>query len=110
VIIDDEGVDAMSWARTSEWWRALREVSAELELRQDGRLPWQPRYAEIFGDRDGLRRALRYRWTLIEQAQGSDPAWSLGERLLHDAALAEKHTGLLLAIAEQPVPPAAAVA
>ena len=59
----------MSWTRTHEWWQALREVVAEIERRSDGTLPWQPRYAEIFGDRVGLRQALVYRWTLMEQAQ-----------------------------------------
>jgi hypothetical protein len=59
----------MSWSRTSEWWRTLREVCAELERTPDGPLPWRPHYAEIFGDRDGLLVALRYRSRLIEQAQ-----------------------------------------
>ena len=59
----------MSWNRTHEWWRALREVVVEIERRADGTLPWQPRYAEIFGDRTGLRQALAYRWTLMQEAQ-----------------------------------------
>ena len=88
----------MGWTTTSGWWRALREVSDELELRQDGEVPWQARYADIFGDRDGLLQALRYRWTLILQAQGADFTWSVGERILHDAELADKHRGLLRAI------------
>lgn len=88
----------MSWTRTSEWWRTLREVSEELERTGDGVLPWRPHYADVFGDRDGLLAALRYRWQLTAQAQGSDPAWSIGERLLHDDDLAQRHAGLPRAI------------
>jgi hypothetical protein len=96
----------MSWTRTSEWWRTLRTVSDELEHRQDGALPWQAEYADIYGDRDGLVAALRYRWQLIEQAQGADPSWSYGERVLHEVALAERHSGLLLAITPPRTPSA----
>jgi hypothetical protein len=88
----------MGWTRTTEWWRTLRQVCDELERRDDGQLPWQPRYADVFGDREGLLRALRYRWTLIAQAQGAETTWSVGERVLHDAALAEKHRAMLRVI------------
>lgn len=92
------------WRRTSEWWRALREVSDELERRRDGVLPWHPRYAEIFGDRAGLRRALRYRWKLIAEAQEADPEAPTLDQILHEDALFERHRGLLLVVREQPVP------
>jgi hypothetical protein len=104
----------MGWTRTNEWWRALREVCAELELREGcaelelrggaGELPWHPRYAEIFGDREGLRRALLYRWTLISQAQGAEPTWSTGERLLHEAELVERHRALVKALTPRQIP------
>jgi hypothetical protein len=83
----------MSWNRTHEWWQALREVSAEIELRQDATLPWQPRYAEIFGDRAGLRRALGYRWTLMQQAQVDGD-----RRSATSAELAARNLGLLLVL------------
>jgi hypothetical protein len=98
----------MSWTRTSEWWQALREVSDELERTQDGVIPWRERYTDIFGDRTSLLQALRYRWTLIFQAQGAAPDWSVGERVLHDAKLAERHAGLLRAIAADASVPAVA--
>lgn len=81
----------MSWHRTHEWWRALQEAAAEIEFRQDGALPWHPRYADIFGDRDGLRRALQYHWTLMEQAQAPD-----GPRSPQWRELAGRHRGLRL--------------
>jgi hypothetical protein len=101
-------VVTVSWTRTSEWWRAVREVSDELEHTGLGMLPWRPHYAEVFGDREGLLAALRYRWQLIAQAQGSDPAWSVGERLLHDDDLAARHAGLLRAIGAAEREPAVA--
>jgi hypothetical protein len=85
----------MSWTRTHEWWQALLEVVAEIEWRQDGVLPWEPRYAEIFGDRDGLRRALAYRWALIQQAHED---WPL------DAALAARLRAVRLVL-DTPVAP-----
>lgn len=81
----------MSWTRTHEWWQALLEVVAEIEHRQDGTLPWQPRYAEIFGDRDGLRRALAYRWTLIQQAQVEEPYEANGRPSREALTLAARH-------------------
>jgi len=88
----------MSWESTSEWWRTLREVSEELERNVDGELPWQPRYAEIFGDRDGLLQALRYRWQLIARGQEADPSHPTIEQVQHEQSLPETHRGLLLAI------------
>lgn len=90
----------MSWSRTSEWWRTLREVSDELERRRDGVLPWRPHYAEVFGDQDGLLRALRYRWELIARAQEADPAGASVEQLLHEESLFDTHRGLLMVVRE----------
>ena len=59
----------MSWDETHRRWQAIREVIAQIETDAGGDLPWSDEYAEIFGDRDGLVHALRYRWKLIVQAQ-----------------------------------------
>lgn len=83
----------MSWNRTHQWWGTLRQVVAEIERRQDGTLPWQPSYADVFGDRAGLRRALTYRWTLMEQAQADGD-----RRSAQWADLAERNRALLLVL------------
>lgn len=59
----------MSWDETRRRWRAIRDVEAEIDDGRPGELPWNERYAEVFGTRDELLRALEYRWTLIVQAQ-----------------------------------------
>lgn len=92
----------MSWESTSERWQAIREVSAELERNRDGVLPWQPRYADIFGDREGLLAALRYRWQLIVRAQEADPSHATIEQVLHELTLTTTHRGLLLALGITP--------
>jgi hypothetical protein len=58
----------MSWTETHRRWQALREVEA---LANAGctELPWNEDYAAIFGDRDGLAAALRYRWELARSTQ-----------------------------------------
>jgi len=64
----------MSWSETHRRWQALREIEtlANGGL-SDGRsideLPWTPEYADIFGDRDSLAAALRYRWEQTRRAQ-----------------------------------------
>lgn len=88
----------MSWTRTHEWWQALREVVAEIERRQDATLPWQPRYAEIFGDRAGLRRALGYRLALMEQAQVEEPYELGGRRSSQWLAFTARHRALRLVL------------
>lgn len=59
----------MSWSETHRWWRAVREAErlADADLR--GELPWSADFADVFGSRAELLRALEYRWTLIVQAQ-----------------------------------------
>jgi len=64
----------MSWTETHRRWQALQEIetlaNAELsEGREIHELPWTPEYAEIFGDRDTLAAALRYRWEQTRRAQ-----------------------------------------
>jgi hypothetical protein len=71
----------MSWSETHRRLAALREIEAELDRRGDGRLPWSPEYASVFGDRCTLLLQLRYRWRLVAEAQGE--------------AVAERHRGLL---------------
>lgn len=59
----------MSWHETHLRWRAVRDVESELDNGPAGVLPWNERYAEIFGTRENLVRALEYRWSLIVDAQ-----------------------------------------
>ena len=58
----------MSWTQTHRRWQALQEIEA---LANAGctELPWNTEYAEIFGDRDSLAAALRYRLKLTRDAQ-----------------------------------------
>ena len=62
----------MSWQETHRRWTALREIAETAERRRDGALPWSDEYAEIFGDREQLVAALRYRWQLNLTAQLDD--------------------------------------
>ncbi len=63
----------MTWKETHRRWQAMREVEAVLaEAVRAGRpvrLPWSEEYAEVFGDRDALLAALRYRWQLTRDTQ-----------------------------------------
>ena len=58
----------MTWSETHRRWQALREVEEHLAT-DAAELPWTEEYAEIFGDRDGLVAALRYRWQLSRDTQ-----------------------------------------
>lgn len=83
----------MSWTQTHRRWSALREVEA-LAAAGCTELPWNAEYAEIFGDRDGLAAALRYRLNLARSAQ-LDP--SLGESALEERRqlLASRSAGIV---------------
>ena len=64
----------MSWTETHRRWQALQEIESTANARlADGHLvdelPWNPEYAEIFGDRDSLAAALRYRLKVTRDAQ-----------------------------------------
>ena len=64
----------MTWTETHRRWQALQQIealaNAELSAgRTLEELPWTPEYAEIFGDRDHLAAALRYRWEQSRRAQ-----------------------------------------
>ena len=58
----------MSWTETHRRWQALQEIEA-LASAGCEELPWNTEYAEIFGDRDNLAAALRYRLKLSRDAQ-----------------------------------------
>ena len=58
----------MSWTDTSRRWQALQEIEALANAGCET-LPWNAEYAEIFGDRDTLADALRYRWRMTVDAQ-----------------------------------------
>ncbi|WP_148045113.1 hypothetical protein [Nocardioides marmorisolisilvae] len=58
----------MSWTETHRRWQALQEIEA-LASAGCAELPWNTEYAEIFGDRDTLAAALRYRLKLTHDAQ-----------------------------------------
>ncbi|GAB1510854.1 hypothetical protein [Actinophytocola sp. KF-1] len=87
----------MSWQRTHDWWRAVREAEAALTRDPDGDLPWHADWADLFGDRRGLLLALRYRWSLLVAAQ-LDPELPehVRERTWRD--LTTRHAGLLRAL------------
>jgi hypothetical protein len=85
----------MSWTRTHEWWQTLRAIEAELD--GDGHIPWRPEYADLFGDPNGLLRALHYRWTLLVQAQ-TDPCYPAGRSGTAFEELVDAHPGLLAAL------------
>jgi hypothetical protein len=67
--LDDEArVIPMSWTETHRRWQALQEIEA-LASAGCEELPWNTEYAEIFGDRDNLAAALRYRLKVTRDAQ-----------------------------------------
>ena len=59
----------MTWHETRARWRILREIAAESDHDPSGELPWNDEYVEVFGDRESLVAALRYRWTNAQRAQ-----------------------------------------
>ena len=91
----------MGWTETHRYYAALREVEAALDRGQP--LPWRPGYAEIFGSRDGLLRALSRRWRVLVEAWDDGEPWpaAMGE-------LAHAHPGLVAALRRYGYPPAEA--
>lgn len=59
----------MTWHDTRVRWRILREIEASTHDDPTGALPWNDQYAAVFGDREALIAALRYRWTNSQRAQ-----------------------------------------
>jgi len=87
----------MTWQRTHDWWRAVREAEAAID--RDGELPWHDGFAALFGDRHGLVLALRYRWSLLVEAQaGPDLPGHVRERAWRD--LTTRHAALLAVLDE----------
>lgn len=84
----------MTWTETHRRWQALRAVEEELWAAERPELPWNDELADIFGDPDGLRAALRYRWRLTLSAQLDT---HLSEKMLEDQrrALADRARGVL---------------
>lgn len=84
----------MTWHETHLRLQALREVEALANAVPDGSLPWNDRYDDIFGTRESLVAALRYRWRLTLQAQLDSqlPESYLDERRRE---LSTQHVGVL---------------
>ncbi len=84
----------MTWSETHRRWQALRAVEERLRTAADPVLPWDAELAEIFGDRDGLRAALRYRWRLAVSTQLDS---QLPERVVEEQSrrLADRGRGVL---------------
>ena len=59
----------MGWTETHSRWQALQEIEALANESGSGEVPWNERYAAIFGDRAGLVAALRHRWEQTRRAQ-----------------------------------------
>lgn len=59
----------MTWTETHRRWQALQEIERLANDPALDELPWTAEYAEIFGDRDQLAAALRYRWEQTRRAQ-----------------------------------------
>ncbi len=83
----------MTWSETHRRWQALQEVEALANAGAE-ELPWNDDYAEIFGDRESLAAALRYRWTLARDTQLDT---HLPETVLEEqrARLTERNAGVL---------------
>ena len=83
----------MSWTETHRRWQALQEVEA-LASAGCEELPWNSEYAEIFGDRDTLAAALRYRLKLTRDAQLDT---HMSETVLEEqrVRLVERNAGVL---------------
>ena len=84
----------MTWTETHRRWQALQEIEARANTGLVTELPWNPEYAEIFGDRDTLVAALRHRW---QQARRAQLDTHLPEATLEEqrCRLHERHAGVL---------------
>ena len=92
----------MTWTETHRRWQALRAVEEQLWAAETPALPWNDELAAIFGDRDGLRAALRYRWRLAVSTQLDT---HLPERVLEEQRrrLAERARGVLRVLDDEPL-------
>jgi hypothetical protein len=89
----------MGWTETHRRWQALQEIEARANAaaaqgRPLDELPWNPAYAEIFGDRAALVAALRHRWQQTRHAQLDS---HLPENVLDEVwcRLQTRHAGVL---------------
>lgn len=84
----------MTWTETHRRWQALAEIEALVNASDTDELPWNDEYADIFGDRDGLVAALRYRWNLTRDAQLD---LNVPEPVLQEQwhRLQQRHAGIL---------------
>lgn len=84
----------MGWTETHRRWQALQEIETLANAAAIEELPWNPEYAEIFGDRDTLAAALRHRWRQTRRAQLDT---HLPEATLEQqwCRLHERHAGIL---------------
>jgi hypothetical protein len=90
----------MSWESTHRRWAALREVAAAAEFSRE--IPWRPEYAELFGDREGLLAALRYRYDLAAQAQ-LDPDLPMEAYQERERVLAGRDEGIRRLLRRRPL-------
>jgi hypothetical protein len=82
----------MGWTETHRRWQAMQEIEANTSVLDE--LPWTAEHAEIFGDRDSLAAALRYRWEQTRRAQLDS---HLPEAVLEEqwCRLQARHAGVL---------------
>lgn len=62
----------MTWHTTHLRSAALAEVERTARADPSAALPWRTSWAPLFGDRDGLAAAVRYRLRLRREAQLDD--------------------------------------
>lgn len=91
----------MTWDDSHRYNAALRQVREDLAGSVDGRLPWRPEYADIFGCPDRLIAALRSRWQTTVHAQIADAVMVNGRHSDEMLALASEHRALLRLLAER---------
>jgi hypothetical protein len=84
----------MTWSETHRRWQALQEIEALVNASSTDELPWNPTYAEIFGDPDSLIAALQYRWNLSRTTQ-LDIELSEEELERENDRLLERNAGVL---------------
>jgi hypothetical protein len=84
----------MGWTETHRRWQALQEIEDLANAAAIDELPWNTKYADVFGDRDSLAAALRYRW---EQTRRAQLDTHLPEAVLEEqwCRLQTRHAGVL---------------
>ncbi len=89
----------MTWSETKRRWTMMREIEDLFVADPTADLPWSEEHAALFGDRDHLVTALRYRWQLTRDAQldsyAPESAWD------EQHARVEQRTRTLLRILDR---------